>query len=391
MKSKVKPPISPMDGTVFCLIGNKKKFNERTNRMKKYNHFILILLLLALTLSGCGGGNGGGGNPGGGSPGSGDPGGGNPGGGTTYTGVAFKMVSVPMVSSFPAGVDDKSSGSVTSAYSIAETEVTYELWSAVYAWATDRTATDSDTVPGHGQYTFGHAGLIGNDGSGGAKEPVTTISWHDAMVWCNALTEYYNAKGGTGYACVYCTDITYNTPIRTVVTTTGTYTIDSGEGSQDNPCVNPIARGFRLPTSNEWELAARYIGDKNGDGDIRDSGEYYPGAYASGADADYNDTTATTDIDGDGDQQIISDVAECAGRGTAEVKSKDPNKLGIYDMTGNVYEWCLDWYDSATRMLRGGCCSVSTNSVPYLRLGSTSGFGPAGTNFEVGFRFARTE
>ncbi len=62
-------------------------------------------------------------------------------------------------------------------------------------------------------------------------------------------------------------------------------------------------------TSDEWELAARYIDDANDDGDIEDANEYYPGNYASGADDAY-DVTATSDYDGDGDTESTIDVAE---------------------------------------------------------------------------------
>lgn len=65
-------------------------------------------------------------------------------------------------------------------YEMAQTEVTYELWNAVHTWAFAN------------GYTFANAGRKGSNGSGSDQQPVTTVSWREAMVWCNALTEYCN-------------------------------------------------------------------------------------------------------------------------------------------------------------------------------------------------------
>jgi formylglycine-generating enzyme required for sulfatase activity len=154
--------------------------------MKKLSYVVLVLILtLVLALSGCGGGSGG-------------PDGGG------YTGVAFTMVDVPLQS-----------------YEIAQTEVTYELWSAVYTWAIAN------------GYNIANPGRQGGDNSGtdpvGTNQhPVTTISWRDAMVWCNALTEYYAAKGGSKYKCVYYSDSAFTEPIRISTNDGITFPISDG-------------------------------------------------------------------------------------------------------------------------------------------------------------------
>ena len=282
-------------------------------------------------------------------------------------GVSFNMAYVPGGFTFPTGFyDDGAPATVANAYLIGETEVTYELWYKVITWAVSN------------GYTFANTGREGKLGVNGAAptaakdHPVTFVGWRDAMVFGNALTEWYNANAGTNYTCAYYIDADYTTPIRASV---DDETLCFTPGCQDNPYIKADASGFRLPTSKEWELAARY----------KDGISWTYGTWASGATADYNDATAT---------QLVDWYSLNSSNVTHAVKGKLPNALGLYDMSGNVWEWNFeyrapddlehDW----TRLIRGG----SWRWGDYMQVGNTNdGATPWFAYYEVGFRFVRTD
>ena len=166
-------------------------------------------------------------------------------------GVSFKMVYVPGGLTFPTGNTDNGSATITEAYFIGETEVSFELWSTVYTWATSGTGG----AAGEGQYSFANSGRQGgNSGSGPvgtSRHPVTTVSRRDSMLWCNALTEWYNAQKGTSYEAVYTYDDGGGPEIIR----------DSQDGNSeacDGAAAGATAKGFRLLASDEYECAARY-------------------------------------------------------------------------------------------------------------------------------------
>jgi sulfatase modifying factor 1 len=273
----------------------------------------------------------------------------------TADSLNFKMIYVPGKTA-PTGMDDAGTPStVSGAYMIGETEVTYELWYIVYCWATS-------IARGTDIYTFANYGSIGRDGTGSVQQPVTTVNWRDCLVFCNAATEWYNTKKGTNYGCVYKVS---GIPIRDS---------SDGNGSQcDGVIPDSQATGFRLLSKDEWELAARWRNDATN----TVAGYSFPwftkGNSASGAIADFSNSTATRA------------VAVYSTSATAIVKSKIADSLGIYDMSGNVYEWCFD-LSSPNRIVRGGS---SENSEYDCQVGCFNTVSADSELSRLGFRLAK--
>ena len=280
----------------------------------------------------------------------------------TLSPSVFDMIYIPGGITFPTGIDDSGSSVVPAPYWIGETEVTFGLWSEVFKWATGDDDMNGiiEGAETAGSYLFGNTGTAnGASPPAGLSYPAHRLSWRDAIVWCNALTEYMNLQNSTSYECVYQDS---GTPIRN--STTGVY----------DDIVPVSADGFRLLSSDEWELAARYIQDAATLNNISDAGDYYPGSYASGALAD-NPTEADRVANFSG---VVHEVA------VTELS----NALGLYDMSGNLYEWVFDAYDFSHKIMRGGDYSQSGDA---LKLGYIY---PSAYTYNVyerfGFRIARS-
>ena len=130
---------------------------------------------------------------------------------------------------------------------------------------------------------------------------------------------------------------------------------------------------FRLPTEAEWEYAAR--------GGNKSKGYKYSGSNGIGSVAWYTSTTNDS--------------------GTKPVATKSPNELGLYDMSGNVWEWCYDYYDDynsgsqtdpkgylskgSLRVRRGGSWF---NDARFCRVSYRYGGNPDGRSNLLGLRLA---
>jgi len=190
-----------------------------------------------------------------------------------------------------------------------------------------------------------------DSGWGRERRPVINVSWWDAIAYCNWLSEKeklpkaYDDKGNF---------------------------LDNNERITTDPS-NVV--GYRLPTEAEWEYAAK--------GGKKSMGYKYSGSNSP-------DSVAWYDWN--------------SGNKTQEVGKKAPNELGLYDMSGNVWEWCSDWWDSSyyskspttnpysstagsARVGRGGSWNYDATRVRVARRGYSS---PPDTRYYLGFRIART-
>ena len=103
------------------------------------------------------------------------------------TGMDPDTASLPGTEDYWKGVFREGRKVKLSPYKLGKTEVPYKLWKEVHDWAIQ---------PANG-YKFAKAGVKGKDGSRSEEEPVTTVSWRDCIVWCNAYTQKIKGEGAT--------------------------------------------------------------------------------------------------------------------------------------------------------------------------------------------------
>jgi formylglycine-generating enzyme required for sulfatase activity len=177
----------------------------------------------------------------------------------------------------------------------------------------------------------------------GDNYPMYNVSWHHAIEYCNRRSKK------EGLAPVY-----------------------SGIG--DNITFDRGANGYRLPTEAEWEYAAK--GGRN---------QPYPAFEFSGSNS----------------ADEVAWYNKNSGNSTHPVDQKAPNALGLYDMSGNVWEWCWDWYGNYSsasqtdpvgassghdRVIRGGSWG---SSGQFVRSAFRSFYSPSYRGFNLGFRILR--
>jgi formylglycine-generating enzyme required for sulfatase activity len=191
-----------------------------------------------------------------------------------------------------------------------------------------------------------------DQGWGRGSRPVINVTWWDAVAYCNWLSEREKLpKAYDDAGNLLDLDVSVTTDITKVL-------------------------GYRLPTEAEWEYAAR--------GGNKSKGYKYSGS-------DYVDQ--------------VTWYWDNSGIKTQEVGKKAPNELGLYDMSGNVYEWCSDWYESeyyaksptvnpcnytpgSGRVNRGGSWNIDAMGT---RVAFRGGLLPTFTLYYLGFRICRTE
>ncbi|MGP1437960.1 MAG: formylglycine-generating enzyme family protein [Treponema sp.] len=303
---------------------------------------------------------------------------------------AFFNINSPIT--VPCKVDDSKRITITNSFAIAKYELTYDIWYETYKWAIEN------------GYTFANVGIAGSKGGNLAKsknslnsnilsefefgderlrQPVTRISWRDAIVWCNAYSEKLSLEPSYKYNGKVIKDATLKTDgVHFDVDFVNTEKVKS--------------HGYRLPYTEEWEAAARFsLENKNV---VVQNGQavnamingklvyFTKGDSASGAKKDYTDIEECKMLAW---FDMNSSKVHDNGSQTNVVAVKNANDLGLFDMSGNVYEFVTarnENIDLNNCILRGGAYNFGNQD---LQIGKYLSISLDSKNDFTGFRLAK--
>ena len=252
---------------------------------------------------------------------------------------------------------------LTNSFFMSETEVTNQQYADLAQWAYDNgycsssSSSLTDNLDGSTEelLDLNYSRISFNGGtftvySGKENHPVNHVSWYGSVAYCDWLS----LKEGLSRA----------------------YNHSSWQCNDNNPY---NSKGYRLPTEAEWEYACR------------------AGTTTAFANGQITDT-------GCNDPVLDAIGWYCGNAGddwTHPVSELLPNAWGLYDMHGNLFEWCNDWYSSydgdttnpvgassgSYRVIRGGGWSYDAQGC---RSADRYPYHPGNSHNGVGFRFVRS-